>query len=192
MARQTAKICTISDLLKGQYIVREGWEPNYVNTVFGEVSRANIIGVVVSLENPLSFFLDDGSARILVRAFEGNLAFDFKTGDIVIVVGRPRVYNEELFVVPELARTIDPGWAAFRKKELELVKRPAESKPVLKKETLNKEDEIIAKIKELDKGQGVEIEAIISHQGQDSEKYIQKLIEEGVLYNNKPGFIKTL
>ena len=127
--RQTATVVHLKDINDGSYIKQEGWEPNYVKTTFGQnVFRVNIVGVIV--EPPLqiegltqfSCTIDDGTAKMELRAFEeikidGNLDI----GTPVIVIGKPREYNNVYYILPEIIRPIEKGWVDYRKKELELL-----------------------------------------------------------------------
>lgn len=125
--RQTAFIVKISDLKNGKYIKEEGWEPNYILTKKARVNRANILGIVISkTETPdmsyKSLVIDDGSGNISVRLFENNNLFNgINVGDIILLIGRPREYGTEKYMIPEIIKKIDNGsWLNYRKKELEL------------------------------------------------------------------------
>ena len=72
--RQIAVKLRISEIKEGDYVMEEGWKPNYLLTKKGEkVSRVNLMGVVLDKEESGSMFnlvLDDGSGKIIVRSFE--------------------------------------------------------------------------------------------------------------------------
>src|SRR3989338_1878572 len=110
--RQTAYIVKISDILTGKYVKsQKEFEPNYVLTVFGlEASRVNILGVVldkIADANAETIVLDDGSGTIIIRIFEKNPFFEgFVLGDILLVVGKPREFNGEKYIVPEIMKKI--------------------------------------------------------------------------------------
>jgi hypothetical protein len=116
VARETAFVVAIHDLLSGQYVAREGWEPNFVETARGRVSRANILATVVGIEDARSIILDDGTGSMSCRAFEKDLFC--KVGDVVLVIGRPRQFSGSLFFMPEILRVTDPLWIEHRKKVL--------------------------------------------------------------------------
>lgn len=124
--RQVAVKLRISDLLSGRYVVEEGWNPNYVLTKDGrKASRVNLFGVVIS--NPTievnyrSTMLDDGSGNISVRSFdETDLFHGLSLGDAVFVIGRPRQYGNEVYIMPEIVKKVkNKIWIEVRKKELE-------------------------------------------------------------------------
>ena len=124
--RQPAKIIHIKDIHDGVYVKQEGWEPNFIKSTFGEeIHRVNIIAVVV--EPPLaiegmtqfSCTVDDGTSKIELRAFEeikidGNLDI----GTPVLIIGKPREYNNIYYILPEIIRPIEKEWVEFRQKEL--------------------------------------------------------------------------
>ena len=61
--RQTAYKIRVKDILDSRYIKTEGFEPNYLEVDSQEISRVNIIGVVVeksSQYNQGILSLDDG------------------------------------------------------------------------------------------------------------------------------------
>lgn len=122
--RQIAYKARIRDLLNGRYVKEEGWMPNYVVTGDGrEISRVNIIATVVAKsveESYQSIVIDDGTGRISVRWFEkGNLFEGVEIGDIVLLIGRPREYGSEKYILPEILKRVkDYGWIKVRAMEL--------------------------------------------------------------------------
>lgn len=128
--RQTAYKCWISSLIKGRYIKQEGkWEPNYIQTEKEKVSRVNIIANVVMKYksedgNYVSVVLDDGSDTIRVKTWREDTALlkNIETGDMVMIIGRPREYQDEIYITPEIVKQIEnPNWELVRK--LELIKK---------------------------------------------------------------------
>ena len=68
--RQTAFKVKIKEVLDGEYVKLDGWQPNYIVIRNGaRVSRVNIVCSVISKEND-SLVVDDGSAAVRVRIFE--------------------------------------------------------------------------------------------------------------------------
>lgn len=123
--RQVAKKVRLIDLNNGTYVRVEGkWEPNFIKTDDGrKFSRVNVIATVASepvLEiNFNTFIIDDGSARVTVRIFD-ELKFDASLGDAVLIIGRPREFNQTTFIVPEIIKKIEnQKWIQYRKLELE-------------------------------------------------------------------------
>ncbi|HIG95424.1 TPA: hypothetical protein HA249_00840 [Candidatus Woesearchaeota archaeon] len=213
--RETAFKLGIKDVVEGTYAAQEGWKPNYLMTRHGKVMRINLMGVIVSKANTdlLSYdfiMIDDGTARVTIRSFDNMKVFkDFEVGQIVNVIGKPREYAREIYVVPEtIQRMDDKTWLEVRKKEMEsypyhlIPKETKEEKQQQNEEIIIEEvkdgkeaslDKLLALIKSLDKGAGVEIEEIMlkSEQG-NPETLIKTLLEQGDIFEIKPGRVKVL
>lgn len=117
--RNTAVKCRISDLGTGRFVKGEGFESSFIDSIRGPISRVNIIAVIISI-NEDSITIDDGSERIRLVGFDNNYLFQNKEiGDIVMVIGKPRMYNNGLYIYPEIIKKVDKKWVDFRKKELE-------------------------------------------------------------------------
>lgn len=253
--RQTAIKINIGDIKSGRFVKAEGeWEPNYILTKYNtRVSRANILGITVSgLDDQAggSFVVDDGSEKITIRSFE-KITVPVKTGDIVLVIGRPREFANEIYIMPEIIKKIEsPGWLEHRKieleslyKDLETIDLPAASPKISKelqtpkysaetvveeetiaqetskqtppvnspsvkivdeeqdneppkaKDTKNPFDAIMEIIKNLDKGEGADVDVVIKESGLASEKaenIINNLLMDGEAFEMRPGKIKLL
>jgi len=198
--RETAIICMVDDLLRGSFVKTEGWKPSYFSTDLGDVSRVNLMGVVVSMETSGGILIDDGSGRILLRSFEEQAFTDFNIGDLVTVIGRPRVYNEQKYVLPEVMKKINQKWGAFRQLQLQLLKgkrkKPTQESRVMvedKEKPVNHFQKILEFVKDLDTGEGADIEEVKKRTGApNSEELIRKLIEEGEIFETRPGKLKIL
>jgi RPA family protein len=198
--RETAMICMIESILQGSFVRTEGWNPSYFSTDLGDISRVNIIGVVVSNEIAGGVLVDDGSGRILLRSFEGNLFGELSLGDLVLIIGRPRVYNEQKYLLPEIIKKVNHGWGAYRQLQLEILKKKAkaikkESRIILneKEKPVNYFQKIVEFVKDLDDGSGADVSEVIKRaDAPKGEEFVQKLIEEGELFEVKPGRIKVL
>ena len=199
MKRKTAKKILINDLIKGTYIKRPGWDPSGVLTKYGEITRINMTGLIVSLskgENSANFLLDDGSANITVRIFE-QLNNNIKIGDLVRIIGRIRENNNDFYIVPEAIKQISKEWHNFQQLELKLLKKISKKLPVEIDTKENVEtgpnQKILNIISILDKGQGIDIEEIVNHvKIPESEQIIRNLIEEGEVFEIAPGRVKLL
>ena len=211
--RQTAKIASIGEIIAGTYIKQEGWDPNYVKTRKGDaISRVNCIGVVVTIpETGQSLFVDDGTGRVEIRTYENNNLFEGITiGDIVLIIGRPREYNNEIFINAECIRKItNKGWLEYRKKEIQLrnIQMP-DAKEVVSDipETISQEtteteqisdedlddiDKILFAIKELDEGQGCTLSDLYE-KIPEAEGLMTQLLSNGDVYELSPGKVKVL
>ncbi len=214
--RQIACKVRISDLTNGKYVKEEGWTPNYIITKQGEhISRINLIGIAISKneneQNYQSLTIDDGSGNISLRSFEKNETINnIEVGDVIIVIGRPREYGSEKYIVPEIIKKIDnKKWIDVRKieldiKDLKTAKLPAKEEKVIvenidsgpkeqTKNIINNSKLIYETVKKLDSGQGVDIEDIIKKTGiKDAEEIIKKFLREGEMFEISPGRIKIL
>lgn len=195
--RQTAYKIRIKDILDSQYFQEEGWKPNYLLTKNNQkVSRINVLAIVVSKfeDAQKNIVIDDGSGRINLRIFD-SLKKEPNIGDPVLVIGRPREFNQEKFIVPEIIQKIkNPRWLEIRKKELNYHQEKTEIKENKKEEESNTHlENIFSLIKKLDLGDGVEIEEIIKQSTLDqTEELIDQLLKDGEIFEIKPGRIKIL
>lgn len=196
--RLTSIKCDIRSIKEGEYVVKEGWIPNFIKTVYGEINRANIIGIVVSIINEKEFVIDDGTDNILVRSFDKS--FPVNIGETVLIIGRPRQYETIKYIFPEIVKRVSKEWLKFRKRELEFLKKegiiiPKINSPLEEKSSENRVniyEKIISLIKSLDNGEGVYKSEIILNCGENSEEHLNHLVEEGELYEISPGKYKVL
>ena len=202
--RQIACKVRIKEILSGRYIKEDGWMPNYVETSDGRrISRVNIIGAIVARQEDgevgyNSIVIDDGTGKISVRVFgdDADKLKDSEVGDIILVIGRPREYGSERYVLLEIVKKIDnKKWIDVRNLEIGAMKKTVVEEPKTEKiveevveETLS--DKIIDFVKMSDKGDGVEIEDVVKEFNDESA--IKNLLSEGELFEIKPGRIKVL
>lgn len=204
--RQVAYKVGVKSLLEGSYIRNEGeWEPNYVLAGDKKISRANILGVLVLKsgddERFQTIVIDDGSEKISIRSFEETSKLnEFNIGDIVRVIGRIREFGSERYIVPEILKKIeDADWIKVRRAELGLEERnkketEAKEEVVQTDEAVELPSEKIFKlIREMDSGNGADAEEVVSKSdGRDTEKIIAHMLEEGEIFEVKPGKLKVL
>jgi exosome complex RNA-binding protein Csl4 len=195
-ARQTAIPCTLGDISSGPWVQNEGILPSGVQTQRGFVSRASIMGVVID-KSATSFSLDDGTNVVSVRSFDTKPVLA-SVGDIVLVIGRPREYNGERYLVLEICKRLrNTAWVQYRKRELDTLRSASFEiptvEPVVTEDASKKNpyDVLMAKIRELDAGGGVAIGDLLTVVP-EAEKFIRTLIEEGEIFEIKPGRVKIL
>ena len=217
-SRETAKICPLDDLLKGEYVVVEGWQPNYIKVFDERISRISIMGVVVEKPSQNTLLVDDGFATIKIIDFNNINLSKIEVGDPVLIIGRPRKVADELFISSEIITTTqlkdNPSWLTFRKQELlkkkqELlkeVKSTSEEESFTEKNIIKKTeqklsqlrqeqltgDDIMDFIKKKDDDEGVQIEDIINYFGSGTEEIINNLLSDGEIFEIKPGRVKYL
>lgn len=212
--RQTAFITRISDIIKGSYVKEEGWQPNYIKIGNEKVSRVNIISTVISKpeEEPFKTMIVDDGSRISVRSFEeGDVFKNFEIGDVVLIIGRPREYAQQKYIMPEIIKKVDERWAELRKIQLE--RREVEEKTLEyggggvetreEEEVLAEGDKesfidtnmqhILELIKELDTGDGADFDVVMNRADvQNPERIIRTLLEHGEVFELRPGKLKVL
>jgi RPA family protein len=205
--RETANLCRVTDILNGTFIKAEGWSPSYFITPLGNLSRVNLLGVIVS-KDAEGLVLDDGTGNIRIRSFDNNSFEQNDVGDCVNIIGRPRMYGEQRYVLPEIIKKTTPAWAEFRNKHLELARKDKEvepetqlservvrttAMPVEQNTNARHYQKIIEFIKDLDSGEGAQFDEVVNRTGiPNGTELIRRLIEEGEIFEIKPGKLKVL
>lgn len=204
--RQVARKLWIKDVLSGTYVKEEGFKPNYVLLQdHSRAARVNMLGIVVmaSTEGLPMLVLDDGTGRISVRAFEPSaMMARVQVGDAVLVIGRPRQFGNEMYVLPEIVRKLpDLGWLEVRKRELSgapvisALPAPAlgDGPEEVVDEAFSLTEHVLGAIRSLDAGQGADTDAVIQQIGvRDAEKTIRFLLQNGDIFEVSPGRLKVL
>lgn len=219
------KVC-INHIIQGNFVENKE-SSSYLETTTGEkLFRVNLMAAILGKEKTgsvTSLMLDDGSDQISLRFFEENEKINsLNIGNLVLVIGRVRVYNQEKYLSAEIVKIIGPLWLPVRKKEIELSPKKISTEIVQEKievdKTINENKEIdvnekinqiktetiiedsllptekiIKTIKELDPGSGVLIEEIIEKIPiEEIEQVIEKMLKEGIIFQIQPGRIKVL
>lgn len=183
--RNTAYHIRISDILLNDYVKEQG--RSYLKFDGKEITRVNIIGMVVAKDNN-SARMDDGSALVSLIEFDSSNLERASVGDVVLVVGRIWESDSQRFIVPEIIKKTDRGWMRVRAHELGI--RKPEKLPSQKfAETAEKNT--LDFIRERDKGSGVGIDVIIREK-KIREDDIQGLLKSGEIFLVKPGYVKVL
>jgi RPA family protein len=169
-----------------------------------KISRVNVIGNIVDKydsegEKQYSFFtLDDGSGQIKLKVFgEDSLKFKGVTqGQTVAVIGTIRNWNNETYIQPEIISEKDPKYLLLRKLEIEK-KRKNNSKPIENSEEIKAlKDKILDSIKNSEEDGGIDTDKIITEFREASpdliNQEIQKLLEEGIIFEPRPGRLRYL
>jgi len=193
--RQVAMKVRLQDLAQGTYVRVEGeWQPNFIQTPDGrKFSRVNVIAVIATEPaldmNNSSFVIDDGTARIAVRMFN-EISADVKLGDVALIIGRPRQFNQQVYIVPEIIKRIDDKkWVEHRKLELGT---PPEVR-IEQSQPDNSLDILLKTIQELDKGSGADTEEVVQRCGIAAcDTLIDSLLKEGEIFEVSAGRLKVL
>lgn len=204
--RETAYKLRVGDLIKGNQIFEESESLNkrlkFVELGNKQILRINIIANVIDKYESegesrfASITLDDGSGQIRARVFSEDVEkfSDIIQGDTLLIIGLLRSYNQELYILPEIIRKQEPKYLLVRKLEIEK-SFPKPLTPEQKKEVASLRDEIINMIKNSESNEGVDKDEIIlkiKSQPKIIHQEIQKLLEEGIVYEPKPGRVRYL
>ena len=205
--RETAYKLRIGDLLRANQIFEQTESLNKkLNFIeFGErqIRRVNVIANVVDkFESEgerrfASLTLDDGSGQIRIRLFGEDVAkfSEIVQGDTLVVIGLLRSFNEELYILPEIIKKTNPKYLLVRKLEIDK-QFPKLKTPQQKQKIKALRDEVIEKIKHAETNEGIDKEEIIMSLKNDQPEIvsqeIQKLLEEGIIYEPRPGRVRYL
>ena len=132
--RLTAIKTDVKSIVRGRFIREEGFTPSYVLSPSGlKLSRVRIMGTVISKFTSIdqkfgSITIDDGTETIRAKIFQAVSMFNnIEKGDIVDIIGKIRLYEDEIYVVPEILWKVDdPNLWLLRKVELLKQKRELE------------------------------------------------------------------
>ncbi|MBW3019300.1 hypothetical protein KY329_03905 [Candidatus Woesearchaeota archaeon] len=182
--RHTAVRAWVADIHAGRY-ARQDDILNYVELGDGQrLFRACIMGLVVGIDDCV--WVDDGTGSIAVRAFDGS--FDADIGSCVMVVGRPREFGGQKYLMGEIIRKHDQKWFDVWKQSVHRV--VAIGRDV--KEDSSNETDIVDLVRSLDQGEGADYDAVVSKIGSGGEDRIVHLLAVGELFETKPGKLKVL
>ena len=200
--RQVAFKVWISDILNSVFM-KDETSAGYIKINETVVSRVNLIATVVYKEdqeqNLGGVMIDDGTGKILLKSFENFAPFSkVDVGDLVLAVGRVREFSSEKYIMPEILKKVnDANWMAVRKLELKdliLVEQKKEKiEDTDKNAAVNAGEQVYALIKKFDTGDGADIDEIIKNSNlTDTESIINRLLENGDIFEIKPGRVKVL
>lgn len=242
--RQIAIKVVINELLTGTYVQGDEQNSSYLRTIDQRfIYRFNLMGIVVAVEKQGSItnlLLDDGTGKIYLRLFEESPRYaELHSGDIILTIGKIRVYQQEKYFAPEILKKISADWlkirafefkdkiqaakdnlslgSAFNEMEALTIDSSNKSKVEAQPESNNEKieeltitEEVIGEafetkdaqlppqkllhlIKELDRGEGVPVEELLSKSAlNETEKLLEKMLEKGDIFQNLPGRVKVL
>ncbi len=148
--RETAYKLRIGDVLRGKPILssEEGRERfNFLELGNNKIVRVNVVGNIIDKfqsegEKKFAFLtLDDASGQINAKTFGQDVSMfeNISQGHTVMLIGLLRVFNNELYILPEIIKIIDPRYLLIRKLEIE----KSLPKEIKKEEILAVKDQII-------------------------------------------------
>lgn len=195
--RNVAYKLRVGDIIKGKPIIEDG---RFLFLELGEkkVVRINLIANVVDKyvadgeKKYAVLTVDDASGQIKLKTFGEDISLlkDISQGDTLQIIGLLRDYNNELYILPEIAKSVDPRWLLVRKLEIQNSRKdlPLPSDASLK-------DILLEKIKDAEKDDGIDIDKLIMDVDSSPESInseVKKLIEDGMIYEPRPGRIRYL
>lgn len=199
--RQIAYKLRIADILEGQF-TKDDISAGYIKLNGINISRVNVICTLVYKQEQTGSYssavIDDGTGRISMRSFESDAFSKVDVGDILLVIGRIREFNNEKYIIPEIAKKIESiEWLNLRRLELknfEVAKTEENKKTeIAEEQNTGIVDEVYSLIRKLDNGEGVAIEEVIKNSSNSkAEQIINRLLENGDVFEVKPGKLKIL
>ena len=203
--RHIAYKLRIGDILIGKPVVNE---ERFSFLEFGDkkIVRINVLGNIVDRYESeggderrkyVFLTLDDGSGQIRLKIFGDDYEKfkDIVQGQTVVVIGVLRNWNNETYISPEIIREMDPRYLLVRKLEIEKDKT-INARPVEKEQIVAIKDKILELIKNSEENNGIEVDEITQkfHETPQTiiNQEIQKLLEEGIVFEPRPGKIRWL
>ncbi len=196
--RNIAYRMRIGDILKGRPINEE---ERFLFLEIGDkrVVRINILANCVDKfiqdgeKKYATLTIDDASGQIRLKTFGDDIGIlkDVTQGDTLQIIGNVREWNGELYIIPEVIKKVDPRWLLVRKLEIQ----NSRSDISLNTGDSSLKDIVMGKIKEAEKDGGIDTDQIIMDTESSKESVdveIKKLLEEGLIYEPRPGKLRYL
>jgi len=201
--RETAYKLRIGEILKGkpEISILDGREKfNFLELGDKKIIRVNVIANVIdkfSSEGEKKFAsltLDDATGQINLKTFgEDTAKFNnISQGQTIMAIGVLRTYNNETYILPEILKPLDPRYLLIRKLEIE---KNLSKREIKKEEVIAIKDQIIEMIKKEEKNEGAETEKLVMEIKAEPSlinQEIKKLLEEGIIYEPRPGRVRYL
>ncbi|MEK6858471.1 MAG: OB-fold nucleic acid binding domain-containing protein [Nanoarchaeota archaeon] len=196
--RHIAYKMRIGDLLKGR-VIMEMDRFKSLEIENKQIVRVNLIANIIDKflqegeKKFASVTLDDASGQIKLKLFGEDITkfAPFAQGDTISVIGLLRSWNNEVYLTPEIIKKRDPAFLMVRKLEIDRTK----PKVVEKTELAKVREVILEKIKQEDANGGVETEKLVMEVQATPDvinNEIRKLLEEGMVYEPRPGKLRYL
>jgi len=196
--RNVAFKLRIGDILTGK-VTLDGERFKSLETRNQQVVRVNLIANIVDkfIQDGEKKFgsvtLDDASGQIKLKVFGDDIEkfSQFNQGDTVIAIGLLRTWNNEIYITPEILKKKEPAYLLVRKLELE------KDSPKMPDKTQISElkDKIIQMVKDSEKDGGANMDTIILNLKEAPDlinQEVKKLLEDGIVYEPRPGKIRYL
>jgi RPA family protein len=196
--RNVAYKMRIGEILAGK-VMLDGERFKFLESAGKQVVRTNLIANVIDKyiqdgeKKYASVTLDDGTGQIKLKAFGDDIEkfTQLNQGETVLIVGLLRTWNNEIYITPEIIKKKEPAYLLVRKLEIE----KEQPKSIDKGQLLELKDKILQMVKDGEKDGGASIEQVILQLKESPDiinSEIKKLLEDGVVYEPRPGKIRYL
>jgi RecG-like helicase len=196
--RNVAYKLRIGDILNGKLFTGDEGKFLFLELGDKKVVRVNILANCVDRfvqegeKKYATLTVDDSSGQIRLKAFGDDIGIltEFVQGDTLQIIGNVREWNGDLYVIPEVVKKVDPRWLLVRKLEVQNLRKnlPQDESSVLK-------DTIMQKIKDAEVDGGIDVDKIIMDTEASPDlinSEIKKLLEDGLVYEPRPGRLRYL
>ncbi len=197
--RNVAFKLRIGDILKGVPMMDEG---KFLFLELGDkkVVRVNLLANCVDKfvqdgeKSFASLTVDDTSEQLKLKVFGEDIerVKHIMQGDTLQVIGNMREWNGEIYMIPEVVKKVDTRWLLVRKLEIQKVRADL---PVETSGDNSLKNQILDKIKDAESEGGIDKEVLVMdiEAGADViEVEVKKLLEEGLVYEPRPGRLRYL
>lgn len=196
--RRVAYKMHLGDILSGKVILNDE-KFKLLEYEGKEVVRVNVIANITDKyiqddeKKFASLTLDDATGQIKVKTFGEDISKfeNLSQGDTIQLIGLLRQWNNELYIIPEIIKKRSPQYLLIRKYELEIDK----PKTLAHSELNVLRNSITDIIKREEANGGAETEQIILELKSPPDAInseIKKLLEEGIIYEPRPGKVRYL
>ncbi|HLC86206.1 MAG TPA: OB-fold nucleic acid binding domain-containing protein [Candidatus Nanoarchaeia archaeon] len=220
--RQTAFKLWIGNIISSRYTKgSEQFEADYIEFDNKKISRVNLIGSVIDKSdgnNYVSFILDDSSGSIRLKSWneEASSFSNVQIGDLVLVVGKIKEYNNQVYITPEIIKKLDnPLWLRVRKLELinlygeptrvestsvENIGEDEDVVGVVEEKVTNDipastREKIISLIEGLDRGEGVPLSDVVIGSGlaeNEVTSIVEDMIKDGEIFEIQKNKLRVV
>lgn len=219
LKRSIAHKVFLSDVANLPFIKGDGTTSSYLQHDNQQIGRVNVMGTIIQKQSNMSAAIEDNTAQMQLRLFEeSGILQNVEIGDVVQVIGRPREYGNEHYILPEVVKKIDTGWLKVRNKEIKVlsglnegniktptieinhqknavhIKEVSDAEEIANEEIkMGPSESICSFIKNNDRGGGIDVQTIVeSKVTENVEKHIQTLLRNGDIFEIRPGRVKVL
>ena len=196
--RNVAYKMRIGEILAGK-IILDGERFKFLDLDGKQIIRVNLIANVIDkyIQDGEKKFgsvtLDDATGQIKLKVFGEDIEkfSQLNQGDTIMAIGLLRTWNNEIYITPEIIKKKEPAYLLIRKLEIER----DQPKITDKAQLVELKDKIVQMTKDSEKDGGANIDQIILTLKESPDlinQEIKKLLEDGVIYEPRPGKIRYL